>query len=75
MQLREKKHLSINANSSTDTTGGWTKNTQKPDFFFEKWKKNHPKRKKPITGSLASPSLLGSLWKRLMCTMRLLAKL
>ena len=32
------------ADSSTDTTLGWTKNTKKPNFF-EKRKKNHPKRK------------------------------
>ena len=31
--IRETKHLSINADSSTDTTVGWTKNTQKTDFF------------------------------------------
>ena len=34
----ETKHLSTNADSSTDTIGGWTKNTQKPNFF-EKGKK------------------------------------
>ena len=31
-------HLSTDADSSTDTIVGWTKNTPKPDFF-EKWKK------------------------------------
>ena len=31
--MRETKHL------STDTTVGWTKNTQNPEFF-EKWKKS-----------------------------------
>ena len=40
----EKRHLSTNANSSTITTVGWTKNTPKHDFF-EKQKKNHPKHK------------------------------
>ena len=30
--VRETKHLSTNADSSTDTTVGWTKNTQKPEF-------------------------------------------
>ena len=36
--IRETKHLSTDADSSTDTTVGWTKNTQKPKFF-EKRKK------------------------------------
>ena len=39
-RIRETKHLSTDADSSTDAIGGWTKNTQKPDFF-EKQKKNH----------------------------------
>ena len=37
-RIRETKHLSTDADSSTDNTVGWTKNTQKPDFF-EKRKK------------------------------------
>ena len=28
----ETKHLSTDADSSTDTTVGWTKSTQKPDL-------------------------------------------
>ena len=32
-RIRETKHLSTDADSSTDAMGGWTKNTQKPDFF------------------------------------------
>ena len=36
--IRETKNLSTDADSSTDTTVGWTKNTQKPNFF-EKRKK------------------------------------
>ena len=31
--IRETKHILTYADSSTDTTVGWTKNTQKPDFF------------------------------------------
>ena len=42
-RIRETKHLSTDADSSTDTTVGWTKNTQKPNFFENG--KNHPKRK------------------------------
>ena len=40
----ETKHLLTNADSSTDTTVGWTKNTQKPNFF-EKQKKTIQKAK------------------------------
>ena len=43
-RIRETKHLSTDADSSTDTTLGWTKNTQKPDFFEKR--KNHPNSKK-----------------------------
>ena len=32
------KHLSTDADSSTDAIGGWTKNTQKPDFFGKRKK-------------------------------------
>ena len=32
-RVREIKHLSTDAVSSTDAIGGWTKNTQKPNFF------------------------------------------
>ena len=38
-RIRETKHLSTDADSSTDAIGGWTKNTPKPDFF-EKRKKS-----------------------------------
>ena len=31
--IRETKHILTDANSTTNTTVGWTKNTQKPDFF------------------------------------------
>ena len=32
-RIWETKHLSTDADSSTDPIGGWTKNTPKPDFF------------------------------------------
>ena len=32
-RIREKKHLSTDADSSTNTTVGWNKNTQKPIFL------------------------------------------
>ena len=32
-RIRETKHLSTDADSSTDTTVGWTKNSWKPNFF------------------------------------------
>ena len=38
-RIRETKHLSTDADCSTDAIGGWTKNTQKPNFF-EKRKKS-----------------------------------
>ena len=43
-RLRETKHLSTDADSSTDAIGGWTKNTPKPDFF-EKQKKSSETQK------------------------------
>ena len=44
-RIRETKHLSTDADSSTDTTVvGWTKNTQKPNFF-EKQKKSSKTQK------------------------------
>ena len=46
-RIRDTKHLSNNADSSTDAIGGWTKNTQKPDFVEKQ--KNHPKRKNSKT--------------------------
>ena len=38
-RIRETKHLSTDADSSTDTTVGWTKNTQIPKYI-EKQKKS-----------------------------------
>ena len=32
-RIRETKHLSTDADSSTNAIGGWTKNTPKPNFF------------------------------------------
>ena len=43
-RIRETKHPSTDADSSTDTILGWTKNTPKPDFF-EKWKKSSTMQK------------------------------
>ena len=37
-RIWETKHLSTDADGSTDTTVGWTKNTQNPKYF-EKQKK------------------------------------
>ena len=37
-RIRETKNLSTDADSSTNTTVGWTKNTQKPNFFEKKEK-------------------------------------
>jgi hypothetical protein len=38
-RIRETKHLSTDADSSNDTTVGWTKNTKKLEFN-ENWKKS-----------------------------------
>ena len=43
-RIRETKHLSTNADSSTNTIVGWTKNTPKP--FFLKNGKIHKKNAK-----------------------------
>ena len=43
-RIREAKHLSTDADNSTDAIGGWTKNTQNPNLF-EKRKKS-PKTQK-----------------------------
>ena len=43
-RIRETKHLSTDADSSTDTTEGWTKNIRKPNFF-EKVKKSSKTQK------------------------------
>ena len=59
-RIRETKHLSTDADSSTDAIGGWTKNTQKLDFFFTNGK-NHPKRKNSKT-SRDMPKLV--IWTR-----------
>ena len=43
-RVLETKHLSTDADSSTDAIGGWTKNTQKPYIFFKR--KKSPKTQK-----------------------------
>ena len=43
-RIRETKNLSTDADSTTDTTVGWTKNTRKP-IFFEKQKKSSKTQK------------------------------
>ena len=44
---RETKHISTDADSSTDGIGGWTKNTQNPSLFLtEKITKNAKTQKR-----------------------------
>ena len=43
-RIRETKLLSTDADSSTDAIGGWTNNTQKPNFFDKR--KKSPKTQK-----------------------------
>ena len=47
-RIRETSNLSTDADSSTDTTVGWTKNTQKPKKKIKN-RKNYPKRKNSKT--------------------------
>ena len=47
-RIRETQHLSTDADSSTDTTVGWTMVTQEPNFFLKNGK-NHPKHKNSKT--------------------------
>ena len=44
-RTQETKHLSTDADSSTDAILGWTKNTPNPDFFLEKRKKSSKTQK------------------------------
>ena len=37
-RIQETKYLSTDADSSNDAIGGWTKNTQEPDFLEKKEK-------------------------------------
>ena len=46
--IRETKHLSTDADSSTDAIEGWTKNTQKPDFFEKRKKSSKTQKLKNI---------------------------
>ena len=48
-RIQETKHLSTDADSSTEAIGRWTKNTSKPDFF--------EKRKKIIQNAKAQKHL------------------
>ena len=47
-RIRETKHLSTDADSSTDTTVGWTKNTQNPKFFKKQKKQKNAKTQKRL---------------------------
>ena len=47
-RIRETKHLSTDADSSTDAIGGWTKNTPKPDFFETRKKSSKTQKLKNV---------------------------
>ena len=47
-RIRETKHLSTDADRSTDTTAGWTKNTQKPKKFEIRKKSSKTEKLKNI---------------------------
>ena len=59
--IRETKHLSNDADSSTDTRVGWTKDTTKPNLILNG--KNPPKRKNSNT-SRNMPKLAIRPWTR-----------
>ena len=42
------KHLSTDADSSTDTTVGWTENSQKPNFFEKRKKSSKTQKLKKV---------------------------
>ena len=62
-RMRETKHLLTYADSSTDAIGGWTKNTQKPDFFENG--KNHQKHKNSETSRNMTKSAIRPLTRGL----------
>ena len=47
-RIRETKHLSTDADSSTDAIGGWTKNNPKPNFFEKKKKSSKTQKLKNL---------------------------
>ena len=47
-RIRETKHLSTDADSSIDTTVGWTKNTRKSGFFFKRKKSSKTQKLKNV---------------------------
>ena len=47
-RIRDTKYLSTDADSSTDTTVGWTKNTQKPNFFEKREKSSKMQKLKNV---------------------------
>ena len=47
-RIRETKNLSTDADSSTDTTVGWTKNSQKPKFFEKRKKSSKTQKVKKV---------------------------
>ena len=57
--IRETKHLSTDADGSTNAIGGWTKNTPKPDFFEKR--KNHAKRRNSKTSRIMAKLAIRTL--------------
>ena len=47
-RIRETKHLSTDADSSTDAIGGWTKNTPKLNFFEKRKKASKTQKLKNV---------------------------
>ena len=51
-RIRETKHLSTDADSSTDVIGGWTKNTTKPDFFEKREKSSKTQKNSKMSRNM-----------------------
>ena len=53
-RIQETKHLSTDADSSTDAIGGWTENTQKPNFLEKRKKSAKTQKLRDPSGSVVS---------------------
>ena len=47
-RIGETKHISTDADSSTNTTIGWIKNDQKPNFFLKRKKSSKTQKLKNV---------------------------
>ena len=57
--IQETKHLSTDADSSTKTLLGWTKNTQKPNLFEKQKESSKTQKLKNMPKLAIRPSTRG----------------